>query len=98
MNEIFDDSDAEPEIQVDIRIFQRNRRQYVTTIEGLGHTDLDVKKLKKYMTKEFTCGGSIVNDNGNKIISLQGDQRDRVKNFLIREKILSLSQIKIHGF
>ena len=48
--------------------------------------------------KQFCCNGTIVKDPelGN-VIQLQGDQRQAVAKFLIDEKIVDKSQIKVHG-
>ena len=52
----------------------------------------------KYI-KKFNCNGSIIKTEDNiDIIQLQGDQRDNMKNFLIKENIVSEDFIKIHGF
>lgn len=37
-------------------------------------------------------------EDGHKIIKLQGDQRDNVKNFLIEEGIVNKGQIHVHGY
>jgi translation initiation factor 1 len=53
------------------------------------------------MKKEFSCNGCVKElkqDTSKKIISLSGDQRENVKSFLIKYKILEEKQIKIHGF
>ena len=83
---------------VHIRVFQRKTRKYVTSIEGLAK-DLDLKKMTKYMSKEFCCNGTVVRDKyRNKIIQLQGNQRQNACNFLIDENICEKSNIKLHGF
>ena len=84
---------------VHIRVFQRKTRKYVTSIEGLAK-DLNLKKINRYMSKEFCCNGTVVEDDdtGNKIIQLQGNQKQNVFNFLVDEKICDKTNIKIHGF
>lgn len=97
MNIFFEDD--EKHNIVHIRIQQRNSKKTITTIEGLD-TSIDLKKLLKYIKKQFNCNGSIIKieeDNIN-IIQLQGDQRENIKNFLIKENIISEDFIKIHGF
>ena len=43
---------------IHIRIIQRNSSKYITTIEGLD-SEINIKKLLKYMKKSFSCNGSI---------------------------------------
>ena len=84
---------------IHIRIYQRNGRKSITTIEGI-NDDLDFKKIIKYMKRNFKCNGKVIIDNtlGN-IIQLQGDQRYIVKNFLLDMCIVSDKKyIRIHGF
>ena len=102
MNVIFDDNiffETEKKHNiVHIRIQQRNAKKTITTIEGLD-SSIDLKKLVKYIKKIFNCNGCIyTTDEENKIIQLQGDQRDNIKNFLIKENIISKDFIKVHGF
>ena len=83
---------------VHIRIQQRNAKKTITTIEGLD-TSIDLKKLVKYIKKKFNCNGSIIKTVVDiDIIQLQGDQRENIKNFLIKENIVSEDFIKVHGF
>tara|TARA_B100001559_G_scaffold215107_1_gene180366 strand:+ start:413 stop:721 length:309 start_codon:yes stop_codon:yes gene_type:complete len=83
---------------VHIRIQQRNAKKTITTIEGLD-TSIDFKKIVKYIKKKFNCNGSIIKTVDDiDIIQLQGDQRENIKNFLIKENIVSEDFIKIHGF
>lgn len=82
------------EQKVHIRIQQRTTRTYITIIEGLDQLNLDLKKITKYMKKIFSCGGVTTNNN----IKLQGDQRNKVKNFLLNENIISSDNIIVHGY
>lgn len=82
---------------VHIRLQQRSGRKSLTTIQGLDDK-LDLNKLTKAFKKEFCCNGCVVdNKELGKVIQLQGDQRDKVKNFLAEEDIASKRMIKIHG-
>lgn len=86
--------------EIHIRVYQRKSRKYITTIEGMD-SDLNFKKIIKCMKKTFSCNGTIKMDPKNerlKIIQLAGDQRDDVKDFLLRNELASIEQIKIHGF
>ena len=103
MNVIFEEDniffeDEKKHNIVHIRIQQRNAKKTITTIEGLD-SSIDIKKLMKYIKKKFNCNGSIIKTEDNiDIIQLQGDQRDNMKNFLIKENIISKDFIKVHGF
>lgn len=82
---------------VHIRLQQRNGRKSLTTIQGLDEK-LDLNKLTKAFKKEFCCNGCVVeNKELGRIIQLQGDQREKVKDFLAEEDIASKGLIKIHG-
>eukprot|EP00178_Gracilaria_changii_P008797 TRINITY_DN26334_c0_g1_i1.p1 TRINITY_DN26334_c0_g1~~TRINITY_DN26334_c0_g1_i1.p1 ORF type:complete len:123 (+),score=15.07 TRINITY_DN26334_c0_g1_i1:41-370(+) len=82
---------------VHIRIQQRNARKSITTVQGLPE-DLDLKKIVKYFRKEFSCNGTIVDSELGKVIQLQGDHRQNIQMFLVREEICEKESIKIHGF
>ena len=91
---------------VHIRIYQRTSRRYITTIEDLV-MDIDMmSKMTKAMKKKFSCNGCVKDLKSSnedkaklkKIISLTGDQRDNIKDFLVKHKIVEESQIKTHGF
>jgi translation initiation factor 1 len=82
---------------VHIRLQQRNGRKSLTTIQGLDEK-LDLNKLTKAFKKEFCCNGCVVeNKELGRIIQLQGDQREKVKDFLTDEEIASKKMIKVHG-
>jgi translation initiation factor 1 len=82
---------------VHIRLQQRNGRKSLTTIQGLDEK-LDLNKLTKAFKKEFCCNGCVVdNKELGRIVQLQGDQREKVKDFLADEEIASKKMIKVHG-
>ena len=83
---------------VHIRILHSNEKKNITLIENLDLL-LDIKKILKYIKKIFNCNGSIIADINNKlIIQLQGDQRLKMRNFLISENICKENTIKLHEF
>lgn len=83
---------------IHIRMRQRTGRTFITTIEGLP-LEIDLKKMQSALQKEFKCGGFIdVDDEEKKILSLNGDQRHKVADFLVREEIADKESIKIHGY
>lgn len=84
--------------QINIRVQKRNGRKTITTLEGLSD-QYDKEKMIKVLKKTWGCNGTIINDPklGN-ILQLQGDQRIKLKEFLISERVADSSQIWIHGF
>ena len=90
--------DEKKQNMIHIRIQQRNAKKTITTIQGLD-ANIDIKKMLKYIKKIFNCNGSIIkNDNDTNIIQLQGDHRDNIKKFIIKENIISEEFIKVNGF
>ena len=82
---------------IHIRLQQRNGRKSLTIIQGLDEL-IDFEKIIKSFKKEFCCNGCIVKDKQlGVVVQLQGDQRDCVKNFLIKKEISCEESITIHG-
>ena len=77
---------------IHIRVFKRNANKYITIIENLSASNIET--LLKQFKKNFNCNGSI----SNKVIHLQGDQRIKVKEYLITNKITDKDNISVHGF
>lgn len=51
-----------------------------------------------HFCQEFACNGTVVEDEQlGEVIQLQGDQRIKIKNFLV-ENGIPMSNIKVHGF
>ncbi|PON91988.1 Eukaryotic translation initiation factor SUI [Trema orientale] len=83
---------------VHLRVQQRNGKKCVTTVQGL-EKDLDYEKILKNLKKEFCCNGNVVQDKElGKIIQLQGDQRKKLSQSLVRAGLVDKDHIKIHGF
>ena len=80
-----------------IRWKQHSTKRSVTTIEGFDK-ELDLQQICKAMRKAFSCNGS-VEDGG--VIQLQGDHREAIRNWLVKEGIVSANEVKdrvvIHG-
>ena len=84
--------------KVHIRVQQRNRRKCVCTIQGLAD-DLDLPRILKALKRSFKCNGSVINDaEYGMIISLQGDHRQGIVDFLVSEEIVPKEMIVVHGF
>ena len=77
---------------------KRSGRKNITTISGLNQ-DLDFPRLLKAFKKSFKCIGALDVEGDIVIaIKLSGDQRDNIKNFLLKEEIiLDENCIIIHG-
>mmetsp|Transcript_33233 Transcript_33233/g.64891 ORF Transcript_33233/g.64891 Transcript_33233/m.64891 type:complete len:117 (+) Transcript_33233:61-411(+) len=84
---------------VHIRIQQRNGRKSITTVTGLNQ-QLDLKKILKAIKKEHCCNGTVLKDEDSKeeVLQFQGDQREAVRSFLVKEEISEKDSIKLHGF
>lgn len=90
------------QIEVHIRIKKRNGKKSFTYIEGLEKVERPenmkledfLQKLSKIFKKTFICGGFI--EEG--VIALNGDHRDKVREFLLEKKFATDEQIKMHGF
>jgi len=81
-----------------IRVQQRKKRKYITIIESLPD-DLDLKRVLKALKKTLQCNGHLREDkDGLTVICLQGDQREKSKDFLIKYNIFTNEEIKVHGF
>merc|ERR1711907_214539 len=83
---------------VHIRIQQRNGRKTLTTCQGIPE-HFDLNRILKAFKKKFCTNGNIVQDPElGKVIQCQGDQREKIKSFLVSEKMLTADKIKVHGF
>ncbi|EPQ28538.1 uncharacterized protein PFL1_03842 [Pseudozyma flocculosa PF-1] len=82
---------------VHIRVQQRNGRKTLTTLQGLPK-EWDQKMLLKAFKKDFACNGTIVEDEElGQVIQLQGDQRQKIAEFLVTEG-MPKNEVKVHGF
>lgn len=85
--------------KIHLRLQQQGRRN-LTIIQDLDD-DLDFPRICKDMRKKFNCNGNVVNDEKmGEIIQLQGDQRDNVKDWLIKNEIVTsreIDRIVVHG-
>jgi len=83
---------------IHIRIQQRNGRKTLTTVQGV-HVRFDLKKIVKACKKVFACNGTVVeHPEYGEIIQLQGDQRNHIKEFLIKTEVALAQHVKVHGF
>ncbi|ARF09556.1 translation initiation factor 1 [Indivirus ILV1] len=93
--------------EIHIKIKKRTGNTYLTYVENLDKIELSkgenvnefLKKITKFFKKSFMCGAFIEeNEKGSKIIVMNGDHRQKLKELLIDKKIVQENQIKIHGF
>jgi translation initiation factor 1 len=93
----FDDNDLFSKNIVTISVQKRNGRQCITNISGLAE-DLDLPKIISYLKKKYSCNGSIIKDEQfGEIITLTGDQKENIYNFLIGEEINKNDEIIVKG-
>jgi translation initiation factor 1 len=94
--------DAAPKGKIHVR-FQKNGPRSITLIEGLDD-DLDLKRISKAMKKGFNCASSVHVDEKTQesYIKLQGDHRDNIREWLLKEKIVEAAEAKeriiVHGY
>jgi len=83
---------------VHIRIQQRNGRKTLTTVQGVP-AEYDQKRILKALKKDFACNGTVVkSEELGEVIQLQGDQRNKVFEFLSKTLGMKPNTIKVHGF
>ena len=89
-----------PLTNIDIRMTKRNLRKFITTIEGIPEYLFNLEKIKKALSKMTHSQGAVSESKtnpGHKIIQIQGDNRDKIKEFLIYEGIGIGKTVTIHG-
>jgi len=71
---------AKEEQKIKIYVTKRRFGKLMTIIEGIDTDLIDIKDLAKKLKDFCACGGTVKNDT----IELQGDQRRRVEEALIK--------------
>ena len=84
--------------EVEIWIKKRSNKKYITEVKGLDST-LDWKGiLKKLKRKVLFCNGTIqLEEDGSTSMILQGDHRELLVPYLVKEVKIDESSIVIHG-
>jgi len=72
---------AREQQRVRIRFERRKWNRGMTIIEGIEATDMPLSRIAQRLKAYCACGGTAKNN----VIMLQGDQREKAKEFLIRE-------------
>jgi translation initiation factor 1 len=82
---------------VHIRIQQRTGKKMITIIQGLDSKIPKKELIKKFKTM-FACGGNINSDEEyGDVIQLTGDQRLKVRDYLVDNNVVEADNIEIHG-
>jgi translation initiation factor 1 len=82
---------------IHIRIQQRNGRKCLTLVSGLAD-DLDLKKILRYLKKNYNTNGNVLSDpQYGEIIQLQGDQRKNVYDAFVEWKVAEKEEMRVHG-
>ena len=83
---------------VHIKVQSSRGRKKLTTCSGIP-AEINLPKLLKALKKEFATNGLIrEHSEHGKIIQLQGDQREVLRSFLVRESIVPSSKTQTHGY
>ncbi|KAF1989696.1 eIF1-like protein [Aulographum hederae CBS 113979] len=81
---------------VNIKRVERNKRKFVTLIQGLEAQGMDLKKTAKDMAKKFAASASVTKiPGGGEEITVQGDVADDVWDWLVEEKGVNEDNIEI---
>ncbi|KAA8564713.1 hypothetical protein EYC84_011608 [Monilinia fructicola] len=68
-----------------IKRVERNKRKYVTEVQGLEAFGLELKKVAKEFGSKFATGSSVTKvASGGQEITVQGDVSDDVREFLLK--------------
>lgn len=66
-----------------IKRIERNKRKYVTAVQGLEAFGLDIKKVAKDFGKKFATGSSVTKiPGGGEEITVQGDLSDDIFDYV----------------
>lgn len=65
-----------------IKVYQEKKKfnKVYTIIEGIDEKEIDLKEIAKKLKTKLACGGTVKNGR----IELQGDHKQRVRDFLIQ--------------
>lgn len=67
-----------------IKRIERNKRKYVTAVQGLEAFGLDIKKVAKDFGKKFATGSSVTKiPGGGEEITVQGDLSDDIYDYVV---------------
>jgi density-regulated protein DRP1 len=70
--------------KVIIKRVERNKRKFVTTVQGLELFGLDLKKTAKTMATKFATGSSVTKiPGGGEEITVQGDVSGEIEEYIL---------------
>ena len=72
---------AREQQRIRIRVERRKWSKEMTIIEGIEPTDTPLSRIAQRLKAYCACGGTAKNN----VIMLQGDQREKAKEFLVKE-------------
>jgi translation initiation factor 1 len=79
--DIFDLSTISKETQqIKVTTEKKKFKKFITIISGFQSED-EAKDVEKYLKKKLACGGT----NKHKVVEIQGNQKDKVKNLLLEK-------------
>lgn len=83
--------------KVHIRVQQRARTKSVTTVQGLD-PNLNFRRICRELQQMWGCNGSVIEDDQvGKVIQLQGNLSEKLKEFLLREHMATEENLEIHS-
>ncbi|XP_063933830.1 uncharacterized protein LOC135145638 [Zophobas morio] len=74
---------------------QRNKRKFITFIEGLEASGIDIKQAAKFFGSKFACGASVVATGKSQAVAIQGDFLAELPQLLIEEYKVDPGIIKV---
>lgn len=81
-----------------IRVQQRNGRKMLTTVQGIPF-QFNLEKIAKACKKRFACNGTVIeHPEYGEVLQFQGDQREKLKEFIVKVGLVQPDKIKVHGF
>jgi translation initiation factor 1 len=84
---------------IHIRLQKRNARKCFTIIQGLDNSKDDTITLLKKLKTKFCCAGYLKDiEEFGEVIQMSGDNRNKIKEFLVTEYNINTADIIIHGY
>jgi translation initiation factor 1 len=82
---------------VHIRVQQRTAKTRITTVTGLP-PNLNFARVNREFQKRWGCNGTVVDDSVfGKVIQLQGNWSENIKQFLLEEKLVKEENLRVHA-
>ena len=82
--------------EIHVRIQQRNGRKCITTVSGIEKDKHSLKDILRQTKKKFNCNGTVIKEED--VLQFQGDQRENLKEYLMKILDYESEDIKVHGF